>query len=281
MICHDMSKKIIDCFIFYNELEMLKFRLNYLYDYVDKFILLESTLTFSGSKKDLYFENNKHLFEKYQDKIIHIIVDDLPFDDPQKSSSENAWVREKLQRNLLERGLKKTELNDDDYIIISDLDEIPDRIMLSKLRQISHIEPIAYALEQDMYYYNLTCKGKNKWYHPKIVSFFAYKNVYQKRADDIRMANRYAVIQKGGWHFSYFGDVNFIQNKIKNFSHQEYNDEKFWGSDNIIKQIQTCGDLFLRDNENTRHFEYCALENNDYLPETYEALLRFCELYKK
>ena len=276
-----MPKQIVDCFTFYNELDMLRFRLEYLYDTVDKFVLLESTLTFSGAKKDLFFEKNKHLFEKYQDKIIHVIVDDLPLDVPNKTAEENAWVREKLQRNLLDRGIKQIQLDDNDIIVITDLDEIPDRNTLSLVKQVENLEHIAYALEQDMYYYNLTCRGKNKWHHPKFVSYYTYKNIFNNRADDIRMAGRYAVVRKGGWHFSYFGDVTFIQNKIKNFAHQEYNNEKYWGEKNILHQIQNCGDLFLRDNEKMHYFEHVPLENNGYLPETYEQLLKFCDLCKK
>jgi beta-1,4-mannosyl-glycoprotein beta-1,4-N-acetylglucosaminyltransferase len=69
--------KLIDGFVFYNELGLLKYRLDTLYEIVDNFILVESTKTFSGNSKELFYEKNKHLYEKYQDKIIHIIVDDM------------------------------------------------------------------------------------------------------------------------------------------------------------------------------------------------------------
>ena len=155
-----MSNKIIDCFIFYNELDMLKFRLDYLYDTVDKFILLESTVTFIGAQKELYFQKNKELYEAYKDKIIHVIVDDLPDDDPSKNAIDNAWVREKLQRNLLDRGISQLKLDDNDIIVITDLDEIPDRKTLESLKTNNNIQNISYSFEQDMYYYNLTCKKR-------------------------------------------------------------------------------------------------------------------------
>lgn len=273
-----MPNKIIDCFTFYNELDMLKFRLDYLYDTVDKFILLESTVTFSGVQKELYFQKNKQLYDAYKDKIIHVIVDDLPGDDPSKNAIDNAWVRERLQRNLLDRGISQLQLTDDDIIVITDLDEIPDRKTLNLLKTIDKIENIPYALEQDMYYYNLTCKRKSKWHHPKFVNFITYKNEFRCRADDIRMVGRYAVVKNGGWHLSYFGDVGFIQNKIKNFAHQEYNDDKYTNTENIKKRINTCSDLFSRENEHNT--EYCAIETNPYLPETYKDLLKFSDLNK-
>ena len=48
-----MSIKIIDCFIFYNELDLLEYRLNILNDVVDYFVIVESTHTFVGKEKVL------------------------------------------------------------------------------------------------------------------------------------------------------------------------------------------------------------------------------------
>lgn len=267
-----MPNKIIDCFLFYNELDMLKFRLDYLHDTVDKFVILESTLTFSGKQKDLYFEKNKTMYQAYQDKIIHIIVDDLPLDDPSKNVVDNAWIREKLQRNYLDRGISKLDMCNDDIIVISDVDEIPDRKTLALLKKIEKIENIVYALEQDMYYYNLSCKRIAKWYHPKFVNYHTYKDLFKRKAEDIRMVGRHAVVKRGGWHLSYFGNVNFIQNKIKSFSHQEYNDDKYTSAENIIHCIQYNKDLFSRENQDG--FCYCPIEDNDYLPETYKELVK-------
>jgi hypothetical protein len=66
--------KIIDCFIFYNELNMLEFRFQELYNDVN--VLVKSTIT--SKDKILYYNENIDLFSKYKDKIIHIIVDDFP-----------------------------------------------------------------------------------------------------------------------------------------------------------------------------------------------------------
>ena len=114
--------KVIDAFIFYNEIEMLKYRLEYLNDIVDIFVLIEGTLTFAGKSKELYYEKNKHLFQEYNHKILHVIVDMNDFID----EKINAWDREKYQRNYIKNGLEQLNLNDKDIIILSDLDEIPD-----------------------------------------------------------------------------------------------------------------------------------------------------------
>ena len=125
--------KVIDCFIFYNELDMLEFRLNELNDLVDYFVLVECIKTHSNNDKELYFENNKTRFSKFLDKIIHIIVKD---NIPQTS---NSMDRENYQRNCIDEGIKKLSLNNDDIIIIADLDEIPDTktVLNLKRRQLT------------------------------------------------------------------------------------------------------------------------------------------------
>ena len=74
--------KIIDTFIFYNEIELLTYRLSILNEYIDYFVLVEARYSFSGKPKELYYENNKDLFKKFNKKIIHIILDDLPYKFP-------------------------------------------------------------------------------------------------------------------------------------------------------------------------------------------------------
>jgi len=115
--------KIYDCFTFLNELELLQVRFEELYDVVDHFVIVEATQTFSGNPKPLYFSENVHLFEKYKDKIICIVVNDFPSatDDPEK----DRWIREEFQRNAMLRGL--SACSDEDIILVSDLDEIPNQ----------------------------------------------------------------------------------------------------------------------------------------------------------
>ena len=74
--------KIIDCFTFYNELDLLTYRLNILNDVVDYFVLVEATHTHIGKEKPLFYQENKHLFEKFNDKIIHVVVDDFSYKYP-------------------------------------------------------------------------------------------------------------------------------------------------------------------------------------------------------
>ena len=253
--------KVVDCFIFYNELDMLEFRLNELNDVVDYFILVECIKTFSNNDNELYFENNKNRFSKFLDKIIHIIVKD---NIPQTSS---AWDREEYQRYCMDEGIKKLSLNSDDIIIIADLDEIPDSKTVLNIKNNNGLDGI-YYLEMDFYYYNITCKNNAKWVKPKILnygSYIKYNNphvIYGTYFEE-----HVATIKNGGWHLSYFGDVEFIKNKIRNFSHQEYNNEHILNDERITKQIQNCSDLYERP---TDTFKFINVNDNTYLPYKYE-----------
>ena len=120
--------KIVDTFIFYNEIDMLKFRLIELNDYVDYFVLVEATHTFAGNPKKLYFNENKDIFAKYKDKIIHIVVGDIP-------NTTNASDRERHQRNCIKIGVDRLNLLEKDVIIISDVDEIPNTSLLDDIKK--------------------------------------------------------------------------------------------------------------------------------------------------
>jgi beta-1,4-mannosyl-glycoprotein beta-1,4-N-acetylglucosaminyltransferase len=258
--------KVIDCFSFYNELDMLEFRLNELNDVVDYHVLVECTKTHANNDKELYFENNKQRFSKFLDKIIHIVVkDNIP-------QTQCAWDREKYQRYCIDEGIKKLNLNSDDIIIIADLDEIPDSKTLLNLKNNNGVDGI-YFLEMDLYYYNITCKFNNKWNQTKILNFGTYIK-YNNDVEVIfrRHIHNEGVIKNGGWHFSYFGNIEFIKNKILNFAHQEYNNDYILNDDRINAQIQYSKDLYGRPTET---FNYIDVKDNTYLPHKYEDFKEF------
>src|SRR5579884_2037055 len=115
--CVGPELMIFDAFLFFDELKILKLRLEELGDVVDRFVLVESTRTFSNRSKPLHFLDNQHLFRKYASKIRHVVVEDMP------ERYESAWDVEAFQRNAILRGIEGAA--PDDLIIISDVDEIP------------------------------------------------------------------------------------------------------------------------------------------------------------
>ncbi len=249
---------IIDSFIFYNEFDMLELRFRELYDHVDWFILVEATRTFYGDEKPLYFAENKERYATYLPKVIHVVVSDMPM-------HTDAWGRERHQRNAIARGVSILNPPHNAVLLISDTDEIPDPKLLSTIPPDT-----IYGLLQDFYYYNYTWKNQKQWTAARACPVWEFYN-YNGNADMIRNINigHLRQINNAGWHFSYFGDADFIRKKIESFSHQELNLEKFKDSDHINSCIQTGNDLFLRESVGP-HFtlKYIPMKFNPYLPKT-------------
>jgi len=279
--------KIIDCFTFYNELKMLSFRLKELNDIVDYFVLAEATLTHSGQSKELTYQNNKHLFEEYNHKIIHVIVDDMPTTTDNMSQ---AWDREYHQRDCLIRGIEQLDVKDTDVILINDCDEIPNSELLEqmKIHGINILKDennLKFAFErnpnfeikdivgfrQELYYYNIECKFNGVWSYGRALTYNKLKEI-----GSANTARRFYQMDKSeyyenvGWHFSYFGDADHIINKIKNFAHQEFNLEENLIKDKIEERIKNNKDPYGRDYINFTHF---PIELNSNLPKNYKMLL--------
>ena len=238
--------KIIDCFIFYNELELLESRLEELYDIVDFFILVEGVLTFTGNSKPLFYKENKNRFHKYNDKIIHLIVEDFP-------STNNPWDREHYQRRYIHQGIKQLSLCPEDIIIISDVDEIPNGEIISNVKKNNYVldYKYIYSLVMNIYYYSLEWTSNRKWYHVKILTFNKYSTIDDP--EKIRFCP-YIPIEMGGWHISYYGDYNFIVNKLESYSEQQTNTSIF-KDESFLNNCISNGILYFNNEKLIRNID--------------------------
>lgn len=215
--------KIYDCFIFYNELDLLEIRLNELNEVVDYFVLVESTHTFTGIPKTLFYQENKSRFEKFSDKIIHIVSENS-FNESQKH-----WEREAFQRNQIAIGLQNTKPND--LIIISDVDEIPKAEVVKKYYKTNTIitcELIHCACYLDLYYGHGT-------------------RIFKRSKLTTPQQNRFELHQienLAGWHFGYLGDAKHIIKKLASFSHTEFNVPPYNSIEYITEKIKSGENLF-------------------------------------
>ena len=141
--------KLYDCFMYNNEDELLEVRLNILNKFVNKFIIVESLYDHQGKKKKLNFKINK--FIKFKKKIRYLVLKKFP-------EGYDSWERENYNRNYLINGLY--DANPNDYIIISDLDEIP-KIINKKI----FLKKKFTVFNQDMFYYKFNLKNvtEPKW----------------------------------------------------------------------------------------------------------------------
>jgi beta-1,4-mannosyl-glycoprotein beta-1,4-N-acetylglucosaminyltransferase len=215
-IYHDYSvpkPKVVDAFMFYNEIEMLKYRLTVMGPYVDRFVICECPVSFAGKPKPLYFQENKHLFEPWLDKITHLVW--KGFRDTVETL-DDSWFNENNQRNHLLEGIR--DLKPNDIVIISDVDEIINPEILEKIDDVLGFQPII-KVSMDLYYYNIEHKGTATWDFARVAR---YNFVRDTRPHFCRNSNHTdPIIADAGWHLSYFGDEKFVIKKTKNFAHIE------------------------------------------------------------
>ena len=239
---------IYDCFQFFDEEHILDIRLNILYEFVDFFVISESTTNHQGKSKKLNFDLNN--FKKFRKKIIYIVVDDTP-ENIKKPHIGGESLVEQHQRNSLIKGLKNCHEND--LVILSDVDEIPDP---NKLNMFNNKNKYA-VFSQKMFGYkiNLLNETENNWHGSKIclrkdlkspqwLRNLKFKKYPFWRIDKIRNLQ---IIENGGWHFAFLQSPIKISNKIKSFAHGEWNKIDFTDKENIEKRINTGKDIFGRD----------------------------------
>lgn len=228
---------IYDCFLFNNELDLLEVRIAFLFNTVDYFVIAESRQTFSGLPKRLYFKENEQRYIDYQSKIIHLEIPETPL--------LGDWETEYFQRDYIHSVIDKC--HDDDLVVISDLDEIPN--LDGVMKEVKIQEPT--ILVMNSYYYYLNFKTNEKWYYPLIAPCKMLRNFNvgnRRNFVDLRPAVFESSSIYGGWHFSYlFGnDILKYVSKIKSFSHQEYNTAYYLNPDRIRKCFSRGIDIFER-----------------------------------
>ena len=232
---------VFDCFPFNNELDILERRFQTLYDYVDRFIIVEAMETHAGKPKDLVFNNNLDRFAKYLNKVTYGPCVIKKFPEFGGSITDQSWARERYQRDNIMKGLG--DCQDDDIVIISDVDEIPnpDSIKYFKGWRDQGLPPIC-AFEMDLYYYNEHVKAKDKWLEAKITTYGKLKELGPCGVRYSKMDGRIP----GGKHLSYFGGVDSIIKKIEDTAHQEYNTDQYKDKALIFQRMMKGEDVFGR-----------------------------------
>ena len=250
--------------MYFDEEVVLDVRLNTLDKYVDYFVIVESSFTHKGDNKNLMFNHNK--FEKFKNKIIYLVYDKQPkgIEVVNENDSEgeksrkyilNAALRENGQRNFIQNGLNKAE--DNDIILISDVDEIPN---LSEVN-FNNISEKIIMFHQDMFYYKFDLKipnllwtgtkGCRKKYllSPQWLRNVKDRKYFPFRIDILFSEKKYSSIKfisNGGWHFSCIKTAEEIEHKLKSYLHHREFDEQSLSVEeiqNIIENKKAIYDL--------------------------------------
>ena len=248
--------KIFDTFTFYNELDLLELRMNILGDIVDYFVINEATITFTGKKKPLYFAENKERFKKWEDKIIHHVLDD------NNETLEKYWEGVPYHRSMMEDDIYKLPLHyqracfhkdsaiyalldhaqDDDIILTSDADEIANPEAIKAISE--WFDPSNhYVLKGPVYYYYLNLLCEKEWMGTRVSTMKMLKTM---SVDKLRQSHQDAwKVEDGSWHWSFFGDADTVRAKMDAYEHQENNLPQF--RDSMEERIEKGVDPFGRD----------------------------------
>tara|TARA_Y100001935_G_scaffold250333_1_gene250298 strand:- start:2316 stop:3185 length:870 start_codon:yes stop_codon:yes gene_type:complete len=223
--------------MYFDEEIVLDTRLNYLDKYVDYFVIIESCFTHRGEERKLNFDIKK--YEKFKNKIIYKVYDQIPekiekvFENDNEAIKSgkyimNALYRENGQRNYISEGIK--EANDEDIIIVSDVDEIPN---LSKIA-LKELKEKIILFKQDMFYYKFNLKLPNmEWTGTKackkknFINAQWLRNIKDRkypfyRLDVLFSKSKYIdvkIVKDGGWHFSNIKNAKEIKYKLKSYLH--------------------------------------------------------------
>lgn len=253
---------IFDGFTFLDELEVLDLRLRVLAPVVDRFVLVESTTTFTGKPKPLVFAENKERFVKYP--ITHVVVDDAP----EPTSATDCWNVEHHQRNAIMRGLD--DAPPVSWLMVSDVDEIPNPAAVQQSRHRWNL--VGFPMR--LYYGSVNCLKPELW---KGTVLFPLKLEWTPQRMRDRRGSCFAYAQRVGWHFSFLGGVARIQNKLAAFAEQQVNTTANTDSEHIRHCLETGEDLFHRPEQAGRFMP---------LDETYPACMRewladYPEMYRE
>ena len=231
--------KIFDCTNYFNEDIIYGLRLEILDKYVDKFIVAESLYSHSGQRKKLNFDINK--YPKFKSKIHYIVVenepqdliklDGLPYDHAQGMKRMNSLKRIKQQYDVLREGIKDAQ--NDDLIILSDCDEIPNLENLNKVnsKQIIIFKQLLFYYKFDLHHNAMTWYGSKGCLKKDLLTFNWLRNIKNKkynfwRIDTFFSKNKYMnvkIIENGGWHFTNIKSPEDIHMKLSNYGeHNEF-----------------------------------------------------------
>ena len=228
--------KIFDCTTFYSEHLMMDLRFNILNEHVEKFIVCESTISHSGKKKKLNFDINN--YPKFKDKINYVVIDEEPtgiighkngLAEPHEKRLDSL-KRINLSYNYMLRAI--SEASDNDLIILSDNDEIPNlnsQQFKNSKKNIIIFKQLFFYYKLNLFYDLVPWFGSKAVKKKNLLSMSWLRNLKNKeypfwRIDTLFSNTRYInleIINDGGWHFTNLMTAEKLYEKLKNFGHHD------------------------------------------------------------
>ena len=243
--------RIFDCTTFYSEHLMLDVRFHILNEKVNKFIVVESLFSHSGKPKKLNFDIKN--YQKFKDKINYIIIENEPeglIVNQNLSSAEkrlNSLKRVEQSYDYMAKSLNDAQ--DNDLIILSDNDEIPNlnsKQFLNSKKNIFIFEQLFFYYKFNLHYDLMNWFGSKACRKKKLMSMSWLRNLKNKqypfwRFDTLFSKTKYnniEIIKDGGWHFTNLMTAEKLYEKMSNFGHHNEFDESGLKINDIKNKIE-------------------------------------------
>jgi beta-1,4-mannosyl-glycoprotein beta-1,4-N-acetylglucosaminyltransferase len=266
---HGNERRIVDCTFFNDELDILEIRLAEHDKFCDYFVIVEGNRTFANKYKPYYFDLSNprimNIWMKYKDKIYYHRISEYP--------SFESWGMENFSRrstgigieNFKSRGL----INDNDFVLLSDVDEIVDHKCMSGVSIFEDELVYQWNFNQSFRYFYFNCVAVNEpWSAPAMVRVRDYNDPHKVRHHNFE--HSVCFIKNGGWHFSYMGGPESIVNKLESTAHRELDRPELKDISEIYSKIKNKKDPLDRKDY---IFEY--IEDDNYPQFVLDNLDRF------
>lgn len=260
------SVRVYDFFIYNGENHTLHMHLRTLAHAVDRFIVVEGAETFSGRPKPYHLDQAAAA-------AANILLVHLP---PAPKSIASAWKREGRARDALFLALPHLD-SDDDWVIISDTDEIVRPEVVDFLRRADIDGPIVH-INVRFTYYSYSCESSAHEWHLRAVKVRYLRSLASdvgalRGVRDPRLVTA-RIDGSGGWHCSWcFASHAEMARKAASYSHTEHNAPHYFAPAAIEERVRACRDLFDRPGDTYRRV--CPTDVPYYLGEFFVPTVHF------
>lgn len=233
---------MFDCTMMNDEVDLLEIRLNTLYPFVEKFVLVESERTHSGKSKDMNYLKYRDRFERFKSKIIY-----LQYQGYEATNGPLAWGNENNQRNMILQALEIAK-PEDGLFFVSDIDEIPkpEKLFEAKCVACRTNMPVSLNMANCMYFMNLVSDVPYRGpylYNPALAQEVHAKFGcdryspcdFRWHVSSVQFGAEFHIIPDAGWHFSTMGGVEAIRNKLDSYAHVEFNTPEIRSDEHLLK----------------------------------------------
>ncbi|KAG0367159.1 hypothetical protein BGX24_003348 [Mortierella sp. AD032] len=276
-IPQSVGPRIFDTVLLNDELEWLEIRMNELDKVVDVFVVIESEQTFQRGYKPLYFQqaSREKTFARFMDRVLYIVVPNITEAEEARNlkiGGNGSWAIEAYLRNKgVQMALQTFQPSPGDWVLHSDVDEIPRASALAKIKasssspedennpllQTRHAEsrkgPVLAQFQLapagvdpnsdepiELDYRDMRVLNKPLWEDWPNVGIRLRGYSYKDNGPNL--------VEDACWHCSWcFSNISYVYSKAASYAHAEHSAAVYMNNTWIIKHFRQGKDLFDRN----------------------------------